>query len=89
MSSTNGCPNKVTTGTLGNLLRALIKSNVKAWDLLLLNAEFAYKNAPTKMIGMSPFKVVYGLNSISLLDLMPRVTDEKHSVEASKRIEEI
>ena len=89
MSSTNGCPNKVTTGTLGNLLRALIKSNVKAWDLLLLNAEFAYKNAPTKMIGMSPFKVVYRLDPLSPLDLIPRVTEENLNMEASKSVDEI
>jgi len=38
----------VTNQTLGTLLRALIKSRAKAWDLLLPHAEFAYNNAPSK-----------------------------------------
>jgi len=37
----------------------------------------------------SPFKVVYGVNLISLLDLAPRSFGEKPSMEASKRMEEI
>jgi len=39
---------EVTNWTLGALLRALIKTNSKAWDLILPHAEFAYNMAPSK-----------------------------------------
>ena len=32
---------EVVNHSLGTLLRVLVKKNLKAWDLLLLNAEFA------------------------------------------------
>jgi len=58
--------------TLGTLLRALIKPNAKAWDLLLPHVEFAYNKAPSKATGLSPFKVVYGTDPLSPNDLTPR-----------------
>jgi len=76
---------KVTNKTLQTLLRALIKFNTKAWDLFLSHAEFSYNNALNKTMGMSQFKVVYGIDPLSSLDLVPGATDE----EASKRVEEI
>jgi len=45
--------------------------------------------APSKTTGLSPFKVVYGVEPLSPLDLTPRALNEKPSVEASKRVEEI
>jgi len=45
--------------------------------------------APSKTTGLSPFKIVYGVEPLSPLDLTPRPLDEKSSVEASKRVEEI
>ena len=75
--------------TLGALLRALIKSHSKAWDLLLPHAEFAYNMAPSKTTGLSPFKVVYGVEPLSPLALVPRPLEGKPSVEAEKRVEEI
>jgi len=45
--------------------------------------------APSKAIGLSLFKIVYGVEPLSSLDLIPRPLDEKPSVEASKRVEEI
>ena len=38
---------------------------------------------------MSPFKVVYGVDPLSPLDLVARGMNEKPNVEASKRVEEI
>jgi len=70
-------------------LRVLVKSNVKAWDLLLPHAEFAYNKAPSKATDFPPFKVVHGVDPLSPLDLMPREMNEKPSVEASRRVEEI
>ncbi|GJS90945.1 transposon ty3-I gag-pol polyprotein [Tanacetum coccineum] len=53
----------------GLLLRALITTNLKQWEELLPRAEFAYNRAPNKTTGISPFKVVYGLNPSMPLDL--------------------
>jgi len=44
--------------------------------------------APSKTTGLSPFKIVYGVDPLSPLDLIPRPLDEKSSMEASKRVEE-
>ena len=38
---------------------------------------------------MSPFKIVYWVEPLSTLDLIPRSMDEKPSVEESKRAEEV
>ena len=80
---------EVTNRTLGTLLRVLLKSNSKAWDLILPHAEFAYNMAPSKTTGLSPFKIVYGVEPLNPLDLVPRPMEGKPSVEASKRAEEI
>jgi len=50
---------------------------------------FAYNKAPSKTMGMSPCKVVYGVESLSSLDLTPWPTNLKSNVEASKRVQEI
>jgi len=79
----------VTNRTLGTLLRALLKPNAKAWDLLLTHVEFAYNRAPSKATGLSPFKVAYRIDPISPLDLTLRPLDQKPSVDAAARVEEI
>jgi len=50
----------------------LIKPHAKAWDLLLPYAQFSYNRAPNKATGLSPFKMVYGIDPISPLDLTQR-----------------
>jgi len=45
--------------------------------------------APSKTTGLSPFKIVYGVEPLSPLDLTLRSLNEKPSVEANKRVEEI
>jgi len=67
-------------------LRALIKPNAKVRDLLLPHIEFAYINAPKKTMGMSPFKVVYGVDPLCPLDLVLRNLEEKLNVGASKTV---
>jgi len=79
----------VTNRTLGTLLRALIKPHAKVWDLLLWHAEFAENKAPSKGTGLFPFKVVYGIDPLSLLDLTPRSLDQKPSADATTRVKEI
>jgi len=80
---------EVTNRTLGVLLRALIKSNLKSWNQLLAHAEFAYNQAPSKATSLSPFKVVYRVEPLSPLDLTPRPTDQRDDVNASKSLQEI
>jgi len=58
---TNG-QTEVTNQTLGTLLRTLIKLQSKMWDLLLPHVEFAYNKGPSNATGLSPFKVVYGID---------------------------
>ncbi|KAL9998370.1 putative nucleotidyltransferase, Ribonuclease H [Helianthus debilis subsp. tardiflorus] len=60
---------EVTNRTIGTLLRTLIKTNLKKWDELLPQAEFAYNRASRKTTAHSPFMVVYGLNPHTPLDL--------------------
>ena len=71
-----------TNRTLGILLWALIKLQSKAWDLLLPHAEFAYNKAPSKPTDVSLFKVVYDLDPLGPLDLIPRSMDQKPSADA-------
>ena len=70
-------------------MRALIKTNSKAWDLILPHVEFAYNMTPSKTISLSPVKIVYAVDPLSPLDLILRTLDEKPSVEFSKRVDEI
>ena len=70
-------------------MRVFITSNAKASNLLLPHTEFSYNKAPSKTIGISLFKVVYRLHPLSPLDLAPKATLEKPSMEASKRVKEI
>ncbi|KAJ0836005.1 putative nucleotidyltransferase, Ribonuclease H [Helianthus annuus] len=74
---------KATNRTLGSLLRSLITNNLKQWEDLLPQAEFAYNRAPSKTTGLSPFMVVYGRNPHTPLDLAVLDTTAKFSPEAS------
>nr|GEV24945.1 hypothetical protein [Tanacetum cinerariifolium] len=61
----------VVNRSLGNILRSLIGDNAKQWDLILPQAEFANNRSVNCTTCKSPFKVVYGQNLITLLDLVP------------------
>ena len=67
----------------------MIKPHAKAWALLLPHAEFAYNRTPSKATGLSPFKVVYGLDPLSPLELIPRSFDRKPHPDAAARVEQI
>nr|GFA27662.1 transposon Ty3-I Gag-Pol polyprotein [Tanacetum cinerariifolium] len=80
---------EVTNHTLGSLLRSLIKTNLKQWEELLPQAEFAYNRVPNKTTGHSPFMVVYGLNLATPLDLAVLDTSSKFNQATSDRAADI
>lgn len=57
-SQTDG-QTEVTNRNLGNLLCYLVADNVTNWDMVLLNAEFAFNNSVNRSTGCAPFEVVY------------------------------
>ncbi|KAJ9556502.1 hypothetical protein OSB04_011116 [Centaurea solstitialis] len=80
---------EVTNRSLGNLLRSLVGSNPKQWDLVLPQAEFAYNRSTHRSTGMSPFLVVYGRNPFTPLDLAPLPATEYFSTEGEDRAAQI
>ncbi|KAJ9557877.1 LOW QUALITY PROTEIN: hypothetical protein OSB04_012491 [Centaurea solstitialis] len=80
---------EVTNRSLGNLLRSLVGSNPKQWDLVLPQAEFAYNRSTQRSTGMSPFLVVYGRNPFTPLDLAPLPATEYFSTEGEDRAAQI
>jgi len=80
---------EVTNRTFRVLLRALIRTQTKAWDLLLPHMEFVYNRAPHKTIGLSPFKTVYGVDPLTPGDLISSAIEGRPSAEAEQRVKEI
>jgi hypothetical protein len=67
---------------LENLLRSFIGKNLKQWDLILAQVEFAYNNSTNQATGKCPFEVVYGTRPLSPLDLTPSSNIKPCSVDA-------
>ena len=80
---------EVTNRSLGNLLRSYVGKNIRQWDLILPQIEFAYNHSIHQTTGSSPFEVVYGKNPISPLDLAPLLIDHQFSGEAEERSKSI
>ena len=80
---------EVTNKSLGNLLRSYEGKNLKQWDMILPQIEFSYNRSLHQSIRISPFKVVYGVNPIGPLDLLPYPTKKQFSGDANKRVKEI
>jgi ribosomal protein L21E len=74
---------------LGNLLRSFIGKNLKQWDLILAQVEFAYNNSTNQATEKCPFEVVYGTRPLSPLDLTPSSNIKPCSVDAEQRAKEI
>lgn len=60
---------EVVNRSLGNLLRCLVKDNLRSWDMKLCQAEFAHNHAVNRSIGFSPFQIVYSSLPKGPLDL--------------------
>ena len=52
--------------------------------MILPQIEFAYNRFLHQRIRLSPFKVVYGVNPIGLLDLVPYPTKKQFSGDANE-----
>ena len=52
---------EVVNRSLGNMLRCLVGENIRSWDTILCQVEFAHNHAHNQSLGFCPFKVVYGL----------------------------
>ncbi|XP_073286746.1 uncharacterized protein [Primulina huaijiensis] len=61
---------EVVNRTLGTLLRAILKKNLKNWEDCLPFVEFAYNRCMHSTTNYSPFEIVYGFNPLTPLDLM-------------------
>lgn len=60
---------EVTNRALGDLLRCLVGDNIRSWDSILCQAEFAHNHAMNRSTGFSPFRVVYGMMPRCPVDL--------------------
>ncbi|XP_027343128.1 uncharacterized protein LOC113855696 [Abrus precatorius] len=63
--------------------------NIRQWDLILPQVEFAYNNSSNPATGKCPFEVVYGTRPLSPLDLIPIPTNKQFSADADQRAKEI
>ena len=67
---TNG-QNEVVNISFSTMLREIMRGNHKSRDEYLPHIEFAYNRVVHKTTNISPFEVVYGLNPLTPLNLLP------------------
>lgn len=80
---------EVVNRTLGTLLRAIIKKNLKAWEDCIPFIEFAYNRTVHSSTSYSPFEVVYGFNPLTPLDLLPLPVNKITSLDGKKKAEKV
>ena len=71
--------------TLSSLLRTIVNKNLKNWDDCLAFVEFAYNRRMHSMTKYSSFKVVYGFNPITPLNLAPLPTSERVCLDGKRK----
>nr|GEZ14022.1 RNA-directed DNA polymerase [Tanacetum cinerariifolium] len=81
--------NEVVNRSLGNLLRSLVGENLRQWDLVLPQAEFAYNRSKSRTTGKTPFEVVTGTNPITPLDLTSLLTHVHFSCDGEERAKQV
>ena len=62
---------KVVNRILGDLLRCSIGENLKHWEALVAQTEFAYNYVENRTTSKSPFEVIYGQQPMDLYVLAP------------------
>ena len=73
--------------TLCTLLHTIIQKNLKNWDDCLPFIEFAYNRSVHSTTNFSPFKIVFGFNPLTPLDLLPLQVNEMTSLDGQKKVE--
>jgi len=76
---------EVVNRTLTQLLHAVIQKNLKNWEHCLPFIEFAYNRSVHFTIEFSPFEIVYILNALTLMDLIPLPVDERVSFDGNRK----
>jgi hypothetical protein len=76
---------EVVNRTLSQLLRTMIKNNLREWEDCLSHVEFAYNRAVYSTTQLCPLEVVFGFKHITPLDLLPLRLHEIVNMETSKR----
>lgn len=71
--------------TLSTSLRAIIKKNIKTWEECLPHQQFAHNRTVHSNTKFSPFEIVYGLNPLTPLDLMPLPLFERANLDGKKK----
>jgi len=55
--------------SLVNIIKKVLETNKKCWHKKLVNALWADRVSQSKSIGMSPFEIVYGIDTVFLTSL--------------------
>jgi len=66
-----------------------VGKNLRQWDLILAQIEFAYNNSTNQATGKCLFEVVYGMCPLSPLDLTPSPNTQQYSADVEQRANEI
>jgi hypothetical protein len=75
---------EVVNRTLGTMLPAVLKKNLKIWEDLP-HVEFAYNRVTHSTTKVSSFQVVYGFNPRAPTDILPLDTSERIHSDAKER----
>ncbi|WJZ92513.1 hypothetical protein VitviT2T_011503 [Vitis vinifera] len=70
---------EVVNRSLGNLLRCIVRDQLRKWDNVLPQAEFAFNSSTNRTTGYSPFEMAYGLKPKQPIDLIPLPTSVRTS----------
>lgn len=63
--------------------------NIRQWDLILAQIEFAYICCTSQTAGSSPYEIVYGKIPLKPLDLVLFQTTHQFSGDAEERVKNI
>nr|GEU73617.1 RNA-directed DNA polymerase [Tanacetum cinerariifolium] len=77
--------NKTVNHSFGNLLKCLVGDNIRQWDLVQPQAEFAYNRSSSQTTIKIPFEVVCGCNPLRPLDLVPLPINLTYSGDGDER----
>ena len=67
----------------------IIQKYLKNWEDCLPFIEFAYNQSIHSTTDFSLFKIVYGFNPLTPLDLLPLPVNEKTSLDGQKKVETV